>query len=76
MKMVRKLQIINLLLFSLLILYFNYAAGLSNFDDGWAESQGISWDSVANLYRWWSGRVIAYVLVTVQNPLQSQLEGA
>ena len=60
--MVRKLQIINLLLFSLLILYFNYAAGLSNFDDGWAESQGISWDSVANLYRWWSGRVIAYVL--------------
>lgn len=62
MKMVRKLQIINLLLFSLLILYFNYAAGLSNFDDGWAESQGISWDSVANLYRWWSGRVIAYVL--------------
>ena len=52
MKMVRTLQISNLLLFSLLILYFNYAAGLSNFDDGWAESQGISWDSVANLYRW------------------------
>ena len=62
MKMVRKLQIINLLLFSLLILYFNFAAPLNRFDDGWAESQGISWDSIANLYRYWSGRVIAYVL--------------
>ena len=71
MKMVRKLQIINLLLFSLLILYFNFAAPLNRFDDGWAESQGISWDSIANLYRYWSGRVIAYVLqiLMIHHPL-------
>jgi hypothetical protein len=69
--MVRTIQITNLLVFSFIILYFNFAAKFNSGDDVWASSQTLNLDGIVNLYLTWSGRVIAYVLqiFMIHNPL-------
>ena len=56
-----RFQILNLIIFALILAYFNFTVDFNYGDDIWASSQTLSVDGAIGLYRSWSGRVIAYV---------------
>ena len=57
----KRFQILNLIIFALILAYFNFTVDFNYGDDIWASSQTLSVDGAIGLYRSWSGRVIAYV---------------
>ena len=70
MNITKEFQIVNLIIFSLVILYFNFTVSLTTGDDAWAIRQNLTLNSIIGMYNNWSGRLIAYVLniFMVQNP--------
>ena len=71
MKMTKTLQILNLLEFSLLIIYFNSVASFNYGDDVWATKQTMSWDTIIFLYHNWTARAVAFVfqMFMIHHPL-------
>ena len=66
----KRFQIINLIIFSLIIVYFNYSIDFNYGDDVWAKSQVLNLDGIIGLYMGWSGRVVAYIfqIFMIHNP--------
>lgn len=67
----KRFQIINLIIFSSVLVYFNFTIDLNFGDDVWAGQQALNIDSIIGLYSNWSGRVIAFIfqIFLIHNPV-------
>lgn len=63
MKLTKEFQIINLIIFSVAILYFNFTVNFNYGDDVGLRSQILNLNTLVQLYLNWSGRVLDRVLL-------------